>query len=1155
MSMFENDERERIRQIIAADYSDSESDRSDGDAGDDLEIDLDDDNEHEEQDADDGSGVVDRRRFIRAVRRNVGEEEEEEEEEDDYDDDDDDEEDDDDDEDDDEGDNDDDELVDPVLRSDAVADAEFDDFEANLRAAAGFSKAGKAKQRHRSGKSKKSSSRHKQAVRREHEPSEEVKILLGLANQAYATNELDEAERILAEIIRIDNNVYAAWKTLGEIHRQRNDIAKCLLAWITAGHLRRKDGELWSICGKLSMEIGLINQSLYCYNRAILANGQDVESIFERGLVFKEMGNLGKALESFKKLQDLLPDDVTVVRELASVFVLQKNLPSAAKLYEDMYAETRWPSTENNETSRQQQQRRPPARFGWSELNILAELYGAQGEYLKAIKFIKATARFFLGRAAEKFWDSMPDNNDEEFEPTMGPFHKQVRAGNYGMVDRFTLPLDLRAKMAAYRLKLAETNAALHHAGFLIKQAESLEHHNKPELTQYADLFQDVADVFADAELYDTALALYAPLAEVEELATPQLVMAMGRCLQGIGDFDQAEAAYLTVIEGDSTNVDAKIALAEVYEATGKRTKALQLVNDVMILRREQDQNNRAGSFKPGHDDELLSEALSQAQPQEQQQHERVQLLPTGHENVLSFIPNVDPRAKARGRGSAGNGGLGRTPRATRSERMEAEEKALVLVAAKARRLKQYQDGLRSGNPVAISEWLQTASELVDMFTNTKAFYLVDKNQVFRGFFPTARRRAKKQNINDRLVGMANRLQESITGSPAPMQSEDDNEGAGDGEKPNTTEFRGLLFDDWLSLFMQYALTLAWHEEIEDAYQVLRKAKDANVFHHDRDRMRVINYVHLSCALHVRDFKTAMEIVRVILAHAHAQFEPAAYRLFLCCMPSGNAASDLFRLASTQKYLLRHVKGADSRALGKTITGSVKVKGQHVAVNNDDNDDGDDHEDHDDVNDEEYDDDDNENGNMNHDENHDDGAGGANVVLLTLYGHILAASRSHVPSLNYYMRAFAVAPADPSVLFAVGLAHLHRAMQRQTNNRHAQIVQGLSFLMEYARVRVGRGVDDDDSHVVAKWNEIEEVEYNLGRAFHMLGLFSLAIKYYENVLDVIEPGENHDDDDDDDDVRRTYSLKYEAAYNLQLVYVMSGNFKLARQLADKYLQV
>ncbi|KAK9448273.1 uncharacterized protein V1518DRAFT_418503 [Limtongia smithiae] len=1052
---------------------------------------------------------------------------------------------------DDDYDDDDDAVLDPSLRAassstrrprgvedfsedeDVDEDEDGENLHDNLRLAAGFRVP--AALRRVIGATK-SGKRRGKAVIREQEPSDEVKILLGQANQAYATNDLDEAERILAEVIRIDNHVYAAWKTLGEIHKQRGDIPKCLLAWISAGHLRLKDSELWSICGKLSFQIGQVDQALYCYNRAILANGQDVEAIFERGLVFKKMGNLSKALEAFKKIHDMLPEDLTVIKELASIHVLQHNMTSATKLYEDILAASQAPARAAQPSSRSKRGSKAAAssssmsapEFGWSELNILAELYGAQKEWLKAIKFIKSTARWLLQRQNERFWNDVPDDNDDEYDKDKAQLNRHfpiTKKDDDDALAAYTLPLDLRAKMVIYRLKLGHIPAAIDHAAYLLAEAER-EDATKEDKRHYADLFLDVADALMDAEQYELALSLYMPLVEMEEdYATPQLVMSMGRCLHGLGDFLQAETAYRTVMANDKNSLDARIALAEVYEATGKRHEALELVNEVMRLRRQQERAKAAAAAAAaagdrGHGSGLIEpEIVLRAAVNGRMNMDVDQQDETANDEMVSFfIANTDGHTKS-------NVGRPRNPanasqqrvRPTRAERIRAEELASEIVAAKLRRLRQYQDGLRKGNPVAVAEWLQAASELVDMFTNTKAFFPSDKYRLFRGFSVTAKRREKKLNLNDRLRGMATRLQENFD------DDEDDEEAAREAESfKNATEFRGLSFDGWFTIFMQYALSLTWHEEVEDAYSVLRRAKDANVFVQDKERVRIMDLVHFSCAIHSEDYRTSMELVRGLILRQETMFSPMMYKLFLASVPSGVRAQDMFNLAGTQKYLLRQVKGLDSVVQGRAIEGSLKVAAHATSSGTSET--------------------------LRKE---------ALPMLLTLYGQILAASRSHVPSLSYYMRSFEIVPRDPMVLFSIGLAHLHRAMQRQTNNRHLQIVQGLSYLTEYGRVRVETALSLFDNNRRAVWAEEQEVNYNIGRAFHMLGLLTLAANYYEMVLQIEPVTDNEVEGDAEckEVASRDYDLRMEAAYNLQLVYMMSGNSRLARMVVDKYLVV
>lgn len=787
----------------------------------------------------------------------------------------------------------------------------------------------------------------------------------------------------------------------------------------------------------------------------------------------------------------MLPDDLTIIRELASVHVLQRNISSAAQLYEAILHDSQNPqatiataSTSRVTKSRVSSSQTTP-KFGWSELNILSELYGAQNEWLKAIQLIKTTARWLTQRSDERFWNDVAEDNDDEFDPERAPLNRHFprsKIGDPEALKAYTLPLDLRAKMIVYRLKLGHLQTALSHATFILAEAEK-EPDIGPdgrETRRYADLFLDVAEALAEAEQYDQALSLYVPLEEIEEYATPQLVMSMGKCLHGLGDFEQAETAYQTVIDSDVANLDARIALAEVYEATGKRREALQLVTDVMRIRRENEREKTVVGARS---------ATEELQQQSQPEDERKETNSSG-EVVPSFIPNTEGHRTGR---------PGRRPnptsraKVTRSERIEAEAQAAITVQAKLKRLRQYQEGLRKGNPVAVAEWLQAASELVDMFTNIKAFFPSDKQKVFKGFFVITKKRAGRQTINDKLKGMASRLQESLNQAPTVDDGQDD----GDQASEHATEFRGVSFDDWFGIFMQYALTLTWHEEVEDAYSVLKRAKDANVFFQDKDKVRVMNLVHLSCCLHVGDYQLAVDIVRTMITNQEKLFNPNMYRLLLCCVPGGKTSLDAFNYNGIQKYMLRQVKGLDSVVQGKAITGSINVA---------------------------------------HAEASEEREG---PILLTIYGQILAASRSYVPSLSYYMRAFAIAPEDPMVLFSTGLAHLHRALQRQSNNRHLQIVQGLSYLIDYYRTRTVATKGTSSS-----WVEEQEVNYNLGRAFQMLGLPSLSIKYYERVLQ-LNPSKNKE--------AQIYNMQLDAAYNLQMLYVMSGNSKLAKMIVDKYL--
>lgn len=117
----------------------------------------------------------------------------------------------------------------------------------------------------------------------------------------------------------------------------------------------------------------------------------------------------------------------------------------------------------------------------------------------------------------------------------------------------------------------------------------------------------------------------------------------------------------------------------------------------------------------------------------------------------------------------------------------------------------------------------------------------------------------------------------------------------------------------------------------------------------------------------------------------------------------------------------------------------------------------------------------------------------------------------------------------------LGLAHVHRSMQRNSSNRHMQLLQGISYLLEYKEHR----------SVNSTVYEKQEIEYNFGRLFHMLGLPALAIDHYNKVLSFHEQLQNDPD----------YDLLIDAAYNLTLIYTINGNTKMTQNLTNKYLTI
>lgn len=145
-------------------------------------------------------------------------------------------------------------------------------------------------------------------------------------------------------------------------------------------------------------------------------------------------------------------------------------------------------------------------------------------------------------------------------------------------------------------------------------------------------------------------------------------------------------------------------------------------------------------------------------------------------------------------------------------------------------------------------------------------------------------------------------------------------------------------------------------------------------------------------------------------------------------------------------------------------------------------------------------------------------------------------------SLNYaindYVEVYRQCDA-PLVPLMVGITFAHMAQQKHIQKKHSLMVQAMAFAYKY-RARRER-------------EAYHEVEYNLGRLHQALGARHLSVQHYRNVLEW--RGEWWNTTADDQQMERLLGLRQEAAYNLQLLYMQSGNEELARQVVYEYLVV
>lgn len=880
---------------------------------------------------------------------------------------------------------------------------------------------------HMKRKRPKSASSFKRQVMNNKDLDPEKRTYMSRGNAAFVRGDLETAWKNYVEVIKIDNKSYNAYKTLAEICQMQNKYNKCCKFMLMAALSNPSDVALWGQAAELSTDLGHIDQAIYCYTRAIASKNteHDYDFIIRRSGLYKQKRQYGRALEGLQRLSQQYPEDSSVVKQLADVYVHQKRYNDAIALYNRILEKNMNPT----ETK--------VPRFNWSELNILTELYISKRSWTSAINIIKIVARWIQKRTDETWWDEQQDC-DAEFDERRGPaiMKKKPKFYNECAGRPHDLPIDIRFKLGFLRLELDQKEEALRHYAFLFLEEDKWE---------VSDLFYEAGKHLESKGFYEDAITYLKGVIDEEHLAEVQYLL--GKCYAEIKEYETAKAHLLEAMKDDPDNDYLKTILIEVLYYTNDhddQALASRLIRELKAPKADEAQPESTDYVPPADDDD--------------------------DQDNIALIKNAREYKDTK------------KETLTEEEREEIEQRATRMVLDKFNRMKRLQEAIDQGHKAAASAWMNIASQLIDMFTSVKAFFPKNRKSTFRGIVMYLRRK-QDLDINNRLARI-NNLYEGITettNSRVTLTAQ--------------TEFRGLSYDQWLYIFVQNALLVRlFDHNLDEAISILEVAFDVNVFIQDKQRVMILRFVRLSLAIDQQDYiPTVCNNVRYVLTST--QFSPTVYGIFMCCFASGVAAWAAFSNYNHQKYFLRQLKAYDSLLYSSKVSGAA-----HVTV---------------DVK------------GMSFDKEL--------PLLLYMYACLLGSNRAYSSPIVYLTRAYKKCYNDPTICLMLGLAHVHRSMQRNSSNRHMQLLQGISFLLEYRDRRSKNSTD----------YEKQEIEYNFGRLFHMLGLPALAINHYNKVLEYHETLKDNPD----------YDLLIDAAYNLTLIYTINGNTAMTEELTDKYLTI
>ena len=889
----------------------------------------------------------------------------------------------------------------------------------------------------------------------------EIQFRMSLANEAFQQGDYEGTIAQLSEIIRINSEVFNAWMLLSTVHEQLGNREQAIWCRISAAHLTPRDVQQWISTAEYALESideledgtpekdEVLQRAYACYTQALETDRSNIVARTGRADVIMMMGNASKALIEYQKALNYKPWNIRTVRNIADVALDVKDPRKSAEVakgaYRRLIDHLKAIGTYEAEEG----------RFEWSDLRIYLEFFNILEQWQEAARELKEIARWLLGRQAETFWDHFVDDDREfdvhddrrihvpEFVPTQYPQEA------YGM----GLPTDLRAKLYVYRCKLGlEYEADLH--------LQLLDPTKQEDFVAFPDCLKDIATALLDAGRASEAvryLDLYKSISTTidgpDNSLDADFLVCQGRCHMAFGDKAAAEECFIAAIEEDEDHIEARVQLANMYEGEEQegREEAFLLVREAINLeakRGDPGARRRRGLYGP------RKPGTGPRRPRK----------PRDPNRKSKYVPRRLINAE---------------------KRREQDAKMAAEAAKNFRILRELQDRAIAGDEEAKVGWMRAAKELVDDFRSHKQFYPWEKYIRYLGYNTAVHGQAAVPMRNMKLAAMEERLRQGL----APPEGQEGQPTRVPVRFP--PEHRGVSFDVWLDVFLNYAFALVRSGHHRDAYVVCHAARDSIVWTSTESTF-LIHVAWASCAVYAGDEETCVAIARYFMR----DYMPGtdSYRMFSAMCRVCQTPVSWYTSGPAQKFILRQIKTMDSIVMKKQEENNAA---KDISLD---------------------------------------------VALLTIYGHILFTTTSYTYALSYFARAASLDPHNCLINLSTGLAYVHYALKRQATNRQYLLTQGFAFLFRYYRDRLRGGK--------ATVAERQEAHFNIARAYSLIGLANLAVQYYQKVLEEEDAaGKNGQGGG----AMGNEDLKVEAAYNVRSLCYLLGDVEGAKRITRDWL--
>ncbi|PVI06961.1 TPR-like protein [Periconia macrospinosa] len=994
------------------------------------------------------------------------------------------------------------------------------------------------------------------------DPGPQYNRLQKLANDAYTSQDFETAIAYASQAIQVNPEIFMAYNILSEAYAGLGNEPASIENLIMGAYTKREPELWWSIIYRIeNIDVKKYPQYTdafkkeWCVNclRSIIRLDPNTYNARIRKLEIEaERGKISRCVKLCQKLLRMEghEHEYDLLKQMA---MLGTSSPKQTRIHLDSIIEYFDTSiayfvAHNDET------------LDWNLLNIYLDLLDRAGDYDHALTRLKQLCRWKQGRESETYWDDEQDDREFDIEDVprrvaVPQFKRTSDNVDYGA----NLPMEIRVKLGLFRLQQTPSNyeEGMYHLNMLEPENEG----PYAYVHDYADVFREIADILHMTGQDRAALRFYEPLLRNNKAElNMKSYIGLYTCYKNLKDVDNGDAIIDILKEWNASTLDDLAILAKFFEDVGMQEEARQRAET--LYRNKGGWLLRKVGYQAYYD---LLEHFKQMRKKARgkgdvkkvkaRKNRRKVTVATGieHDSDEEDATNERPSSKSLNRRPEKGRGLyrktirplapqppiflpvqgdssGPSAESTTSERpgvlIDSIGRKIFLdkiqnlatnnadefqskraqhreIIASFKRLHDLHEPADSGDEDASSEYLSVARELVEEFSTFDLFYS-ERRHDFKGYFRrTGDGELWKESALLALAVEANRV-------------EDGEEERVLEERPSDIEqtFWGIDFSTWVEMFGRYALYLARKYEPERCFSALDIAMQSNVVFRSSTFMYQLELVRLACALAVSDSIQISSAVRAFLR----RFPVGADMIRLYSVANRLCpVSDAYAHGAAHKAFLRYIKTVDyvmlkpEQRIKFNFQGDDKTPLMTGVINQD---------------------------MLSKVKGHD-------PSLFALYGHVLMCSGSYKGALNYYFRAFAMTPEDPVLNLCIGIAYLQHSMKRQAENRQFQIQQGMAFMSRYYDLRTK---DNIALHC-------SEAEYNMGRMWHGLGLVTHALKAYTRCIALSDRVKQEAADQCRDDNWAAEDFAAEAAYAVQTIYTLSGDFEAARGVTEAALVI